>query len=315
MENPDKEAGPTPVTPDGQRFADYEPAIGPNAAYYLPRFVEFDQGASRLGWNWPAFFATSPWFLYRKMWVPGLLNLIFPIIVCFLAGIGAAILAGPVKAHPVPFAAALLLLLAVPWFVLPMFANAIYWRHVRESIDKIPLLEQAPDKRAAHLARHGGTSVGVMAAGLAIALVPTLGVFAGIAIPAYQDYTIRAQITEGLNLAGAPKALVAEYYLQNEVWPEDSAAAGMETVSGKYVESVMVQNGSIVIVYGAAANTQIAGKTLILLPGLNESKDVLWVCGNVEHPQISRYAQGPYGTDIPNKYLPKACREEPRKPD
>ena len=57
-----------------------------------------------------------------------------------------------------------------------------------------------------------------------------VGMVAAIAIPAYQDYTIRAQVTEGLNLASAPKAAVAEYYAQHGEWPLDAEAAGLQDV-------------------------------------------------------------------------------------
>ena len=318
MENPHEPAsGATPLSPDLQRIAEYEVAIGPNSDFYLPRFEVFDKGGSQLGWNWPAFFATSPWFMYRKMWVPGILNLFYPYLLCIVAAIASAFLINSIKANPLVFAALFLLLLAAPWFLLPMFANAIYWRHVRGLVERLPpVLEQGPDKRVGYLTRIGGTGAGALVAViacLAVVMVAIVGILAAIAIPAYQDYTVRSQITEGLNLAAAPKAAVAEYYLQNEAWPEDLTAAGMETVSGKYVESLTVEKGSIVIVYGLAANKLIAGKTLILLPGVDESKDVFWACANAERAEILEYAQGPYGTDLPNKYLPKACRGEPRK--
>ena len=68
MTNPYAPARAAPSTPEEQRVADYEAAIGPNAGYYLQRFEDFDAGGSKLGWHWPAFFATSGWFVYRKMW-------------------------------------------------------------------------------------------------------------------------------------------------------------------------------------------------------------------------------------------------------
>jgi len=318
MENPNQPGtGAAPLSPDEQRTAEYEVAVGPKADFYLPRFKVFEAGGSQLSWNWPAFFATSPWFFYRKMWVPGILNLFYPFALFIVASIASAFLIDSIKAYPLPFAALFLVLLAAPWFILPMFANAIYWRHVRGLVERLPpVLEQGPDKRVAYLTRIGGTGAGALVAVLAclaVLLVAVLGVLAAIAIPAYQDYTIRAQITEGLNLASSPKALVAEYYLQNESWPVDSASAELEAVSGQYVESLTVQKGSIVIVYGVAANQLIAGKTLILLPGLNESGEVLWTCANAKRAEILEYAPGPHGTDIPTKYLPRLCRGESLK--
>src|SRR5258705_10984112 len=58
-------------------------------------------------------------------------------------------------------------------------------------------------------------------------VVAIIGILAAIAIPAYQDYTIRAQVTEGLNLAGAAKTAVSESYSSNGTWPADNTAAGV----------------------------------------------------------------------------------------
>src|SRR3569832_868627 len=83
-------------------------------------------------------------------------------------------------------------------------------------------------------------------------VVAIIGILAAIAIPAYQDYTIRSQVTEGLNLAGAVKAEIAEYYAQNGSWPTAlGTGAGTlghtatEIPEGKYVSSVQVTNGLI----------------------------------------------------------------------
>ena len=57
-------------------------------------------------------------------------------------------------------------------------------------------------------------------------VVAIIGILAAIAIPAYQDYTIRAQASEGLAMASATKAAVAEYYADKGTWPADDGAAG-----------------------------------------------------------------------------------------
>ena len=95
-------------------------------------------------------------------------------------------------------------------------------------------------------------------------VVAIIGILAAIAIPAYQDYTIRAQVSEGLNLAAAAKAAVAEDFLNEGVPPINRTDAGMTAnagdTSGKYVLSVEVGNtapaGVILITYGNEANTQ-----------------------------------------------------------
>src|SRR5215207_5585866 len=85
-------------------------------------------------------------------------------------------------------------------------------------------------------------------------VVAIIGILAAIAIPAYQDYTIRSQVTEGLTLAGAAKAAVAESYSQTGLAPANRQAAGMSNLatdtSGKYVSQVDISGGTIAITYG-----------------------------------------------------------------
>ncbi len=140
-----------------------------------------------------------------------------------------------------------------------------------------------------------------------------IGILAAIAIPAYQVYTVRAQVTEGLNLAGAVKAAVAETFAQTGTWPLDNAAAGVgaaNTIQGKYVTSVTVGTGGITIAYGNQANTKIAAATLGLSPAVSGNDDVAWVCGRRAVPAGST-AAGTAGTTsaaMLDKYLPQTCR-------
>ena len=101
-------------------------------------------------------------------------------------------------------------------------------------------------------------------------VVAIIGILAAIAIPAYQDYTIRAQVTEGMNLAAAAKAAVAETFLNRGTAPVNRTAAGMSAndtdTSGKYVDQVAVANGTITIRYANEANAAINQKTLELVP-------------------------------------------------
>src|SRR5688500_12115311 len=145
-------------------------------------------------------------------------------------------------------------------------------------------------------------------------VVAIIGILAAIAIPAYQDYTIRAQVTEGLNLAGAVKAAVAESFAQDGSWPADNTAAGVglaTEITGKYVTSVTVNNGGITIQYGNQVNENIAGETLGLLPATSENDDVIWVCGLRDTPSGATDASGAVATtsgEMDPKYLPQTCR-------
>jgi uncharacterized membrane protein YhaH (DUF805 family)/Tfp pilus assembly major pilin PilA len=143
------------------------------------------------------------------------------------------------------------------------------------------------------------------------------GILAAIAIPAYQDYTIRAQVSEGLNLAAATKVAVVEAFQRNRAAPVDRRDAGLSAdatdTRGTYVESIDVAGGTIVVTYGAAANGVIAGRALALQPYVMSDQAIAWRCGEGAAPGggVAMDAGAPTAdvvTDLEPRYLPSACR-------
>jgi type IV pilus assembly protein PilA len=151
-------------------------------------------------------------------------------------------------------------------------------------------------------------------------VVAIIGILAAIAIPAYQDYTIRAQVAEGMNLSAAAKAAVAETFLNRGTAPANRTAAGMSAnigdTQGKYVQSVGVANGVITITYGGTeVNSAINQATLSLTPYVTADNSVAWRCGAAVPPGVNTvamngatYTAGTLGTAANSKYLPAACR-------
>src|SRR6266478_3502321 len=101
-------------------------------------------------------------------------------------------------------------------------------------------------------------------------VVAIIGILAAIAIPAYQNYTIRAQVTEGLTLGDGWKTAISEYYANTGNWPTVANLTGTTNSIGKYESSVTVTTGGVVqITYGGQANAKISGCVLNLVPWTN----------------------------------------------
>ena len=128
-------------------------------------------------------------------------------------------------------------------------------------------------------------------------VVAIIGILAAIAIPAYQDYTIRAQVSEGLNLSGGAKAAVTEFYQDQGAFPTTNAQAGIElaaNIEGKYVVQVSVgAAGAISVTYGNDANANILNAVLTMTPTDNQGS-VSWACTG--------------DATLVAKWLPAACR-------
>jgi type IV pilus assembly protein PilA len=150
-------------------------------------------------------------------------------------------------------------------------------------------------------------------------VVAIIGILAAIAIPAYQDYTIRAQVTEGATLMDGVKVAMEDYYAEHGSWPTSltasDAALGLNftgAMTGQYVSAVATPgSGEIVATYGNRANTSIATHTLAIYAALDANGDVVWICGLQAMPSATIVTQGGTSalTTIPKaKYLPRNCQ-------
>ncbi|ENW1182316.1 pilin [Neisseria gonorrhoeae] len=151
-------------------------------------------------------------------------------------------------------------------------------------------------------------------------VIAIVGILAAVALPAYQDYTARAQVSEAILLAEGQKSAVTEYYLNNGEWPENNTSAGVASASdikGKYVESVTVANGVVTAqMASTGVNKEIQGKKLSLW-AKRENGSVKWFCGqpvtrNDAKDDTVTAAAGNGGKNnaIDTKHLPSTCRDE-----
>ncbi|HHX9403456.1 TPA: pilin [Neisseria meningitidis] len=154
-------------------------------------------------------------------------------------------------------------------------------------------------------------------------VIAIVGILAAVALPAYQDYTARAQVSEAILLAEGQKSAVTEYYLNHGKWPDGNSDAGVASsseIKGKYVEKVEVAKGVITAtMLSTGVNKEIQGKKLSLW-AKRQNGSVKWFCGqpvtrdNGANNDAVTAATGTgtgTGTDkIDTKHLPSTCRDD-----
>ncbi|HGG9291406.1 TPA: pilin, partial [Neisseria meningitidis] len=113
-------------------------------------------------------------------------------------------------------------------------------------------------------------------------VIAIVGILAAVALPAYQDYTARAQVSEAILLAEGQKSAVTEYYLNHGIWPANNSSAGVASstdIKGKYVAGVKVEKGVITAtMLSTGVNKEIQGKKLSLW-AKRQDGSVKWFCG------------------------------------
>lgn len=142
-------------------------------------------------------------------------------------------------------------------------------------------------------------------------VVVLVGILAAIAIPAYQNYVIRAQVSEGLLMMQQAKSAVVTSYITTKSWPADDASLPLtRPMHGRYVTEIIVDRGTVTASHGNQANSLISGHRLSVRPALGEHGTVLWTCGYAgstgDNPESGSAALG--ATDLKPQFLPSSCR-------
>jgi len=293
------------------RSADYDAVIGPRAEYYRPRFEEYDANGMRLSWNWPAFFITTIWFVYRGMWRIGAINLVYPFIVWF----GTLFLARQGWLGPAAAGGAVFILLPLPWILLPAFANALYWRRVRRllTFPPSPEAEVDPARRLAGLRACGGVVDGNVVALTTVMTAISCGIVSYLAITGVRNYrlqVLQSALFEAQYRSDELGRVIERHYLATHAWPR--GLEDLEYVPPRmlYVASMSVDRGSIIVVFNGRGIARLEGHRLIYRPYTNvfDSK-ILFNCGLFKPRGVRDWGPGPSGTDLDAEYLPLMCQD------
>lgn len=122
--------------------------------------------------------------------------------------------------------------------------------------------------------------------------VAIVGILAAVALPAYQDYTIRAQVSEGLVLADGAKVVVAEWHANKGSLPAANTNIGYSGAVGKYVSAVAIGAGGVITAtFGTGANSKLNTTTVSLTPREEATGNLTWSCSS----------------SVAQKYLPSSC--------
>lgn len=281
---------PSDELPPGAFDADaYAAAIGPKATeYYLDEFEEIHRGGNG-SWHWPAFFVTLFWLMRRRMWGKAVLY----IVISWLLSIVGA---GLVAASP-GLGAVYQIALMIAFFVVPAkFANRLYFKHCTRLIEAAKQSARSRDHALGIVGGKGGTSGAAFAFALVFVFVGVVGMLAAVAIPAYQDYTMRAKATEVIVAMAPSRVAINEYYDRTGRLPATLQDTGVGYPSAsRYGSAVEYDAGSGAISTRAELSASV--KALIVMrPLLSKDGRMTWSCGS---------------PDLAAKYLPKTCRATP----
>ncbi|HCT41290.1 MAG TPA: prepilin-type cleavage/methylation domain-containing protein [Moraxellaceae bacterium] len=150
-------------------------------------------------------------------------------------------------------------------------------------------------------------------------VVAIIGILAAVAIPAYQDYTVRSKVTEGLVLASSAKTSVSEAYFSGDITGLGAAATDWNAnfVPTKYISAMVIDgtNGQIEITFDATNLPQAAGQTIILTPSIGGAAlttgltgNIDWACGSLGTATATARNLPVVAGTLLQRYAPAECK-------
>jgi Protein of unknown function (DUF2628) len=267
-------------------------AVGPNADYYVKRFVKFERtGRSAPSWHWPAFVLPGLWAFYRKLWLYGVACALLPLIGA--AGFTAvdAWLAPSTAAW---WAGALLCVWVVPASISGAFANTFYYRRIRALVRHAERTTRSPEAAARRLINRPATDPvpGVLFGVAALLFVASL---AGARLQtAYHLHGIRTNVAQAIAAMKPLQRQVEEVWTSTRALPQQPDYGAVRSEKGSALVQAFelsVRSGRVRFDLGPAV-PELQGRSILLAPAVDAWQKLRWLCIPI---------------DIPVVYLPATC--------
>jgi hypothetical protein len=267
-------------------------AVGPEADYYGPRFLEYERtGRSFPSWNWAAFLAPGVWAIYRRLWGAGVAFSLWPflaLVVCWFAlpSFGDTGLVG--------LAAAALAVWFSPGVVGALIANGLLHRKSRLLVQQAETRTPETDKAARWLSRR--TVIAPFQAIAASAIMLTaLGVVVPVFKSAYSDQLVKTRIAASIAAMRPLQRQLEEWFMSRS--PDDAPAIALAEphVDAPQLDKINVSlvNGRVRLALDSSI-PELSGRSILLAPAIDRWLQVRWICIPV---------------DIPDRYLPQECKQ------
>jgi hypothetical protein len=266
-------------------------AVGPDADYYAPRFLEYERtGRSFPSWNWAAFLAPGVWAIYRRLWGAGVAFSVLPFLalaVCWFA------LPSFSDTGLIGLAGAALAVWFFPGVVGALSANTLLHRKARLLVGQAETRTPETDKAARWLSRRTVIAPFQAAAASMIMLI-ALGVVVPVFKSAYSDQLVKTRIAASIAAIRPLQRQLEEWFMS--LSPDDAPAIALAQtrVDTPQLDKVSVSlvNGRVRLALDSSI-PELSGRSILLAPAIDRWLQVRWICIPV---------------DIPERYLPQECR-------
>lgn len=286
----DARRGPTAVAAFNEDEPLWRAVIGPKKADHLmPVFAAFSvAGKTSSSWSWPASLTTFLWLLHRKLWMRALVYFFAPAIITVLISVAQE----ADKGRNGGLFALIWLVYLVALFALPgMWGVGWLYKKYKGLIAEAKSLHKTRDAQLAHLALAGGTGKAGIIYGLFIVAIFVVGMLAAIALPAYQDYVVRAKMSEVRLYGNTLRNGFMEAYERTGRIPDEKELASFAPSPSHVRDFSIRDNGGIQIRLGFKP---VENKSFVMTPSLDENKQIVWNCHTV---------------DVPARYMWADCRQ------